>query len=277
MNLVAQPRYRREDLRTGIVHIGVGNFHRAHQAMYIDRLLNQGGSTEWAICGVGLLLRDAQVRDALRGRDMRYTLVERSPDGRATARTIAAIADYLYAPDEPEAVVERLAHPGTKIVTLTITEGGYNLTGDGTFNADDPAVRRDLAPGAVPATVFGVVVESLRRRRDRGIPAFTIVSCDNLPGNGSVARRSFTSYAGLIDPGLGDWIGREAAFPNSMVDRITPVTTDETRRYVADTFGVVDCSTPAIRPSPTSATSWATGTPMRRSPTRRSPRSSPAT
>ncbi len=240
MNLVAQPRYRREDLRTGIVHIGVGNFHRAHQAMYVDRLLNQGGSTDWAICGVGLLPRDAQVRDALRGQDMRYTLVERSPDGRAAARTIAAIADYLYAPDDPEAVFERLAHRGTKIVTLTITEGGYNVTEDGAFDADDPAVRRDLAPGAVPATVFGVVVEGLRRRRDRGIPAFTIVSCDNLPGNGSVARRSFTSYAGLIDAGLGDWIGREAAFPNSMVDRITPVTTDETRRYVADTFGVAD-------------------------------------
>ncbi len=229
MDLVAQPEYRREDLRIGVVHIGVGNFHRAHQAMYLDRLLNGGEAADWAICGVGLLPFDGRVRDALRGQGMRYTLVERSPDGAAAARSIASIVDFLYAPDDPEAVFERLADPGTRIVTLTITEGGYNLADGGEFDADDPAVRRDLEPGAVPATVFGVVVEGLRLRRDRGIPPFTIVSCDNLPGNGLVARQSFTSYAGLVDPGLAEWISREVAFPSSMVDRITPVTTDETR------------------------------------------------
>jgi mannitol 2-dehydrogenase len=240
MDLVAQPEYRREDLRIGVVHIGVGNFHRAHQAMYLDRLLNRGEAADWAICGVGLLPFDALVRDALRGQGMRYTLVERSPGGAAAARSIASIVDFLYAPDDPEAAFERLADPGTRIVTLTITEGGYNLADGGGFDADDPAVRRDLEPGAVPATVFGVVVEGLRRRRDRGIPPFTVVSCDNLPGNGLVARQSFTSYAGLVDPGLADWIRREVAFPSSMVDRITPVTTDETRRYVADAYHVSD-------------------------------------
>ena len=237
---VAQPAYRREDLRVGIVHIGVGNFHRAHQAMYLDRLLNQGEAAGWAICGVGLLPGDTRVRDALRGQDLRYTLVERSPDGTATARSIASIVDFLYAPDDPEAVFERLAHPDTRIVSLTITEGGYNLTDGGRFDADDPLVQRDLAAGATPATVFGVVVEGLRRRRDRGIPPFTVMSCDNLPGNGHVARQSFTSYARLADPELGQWVGREVAFPNSMVDRITPVTTDETRRYVAQTYHVSD-------------------------------------
>jgi mannitol 2-dehydrogenase len=237
---VAQPAYRREDLRVGIVHIGVGNFHRAHQAMYLDRLLNQGEAAGWAICGVGLLPGDTRVRDALRGQDLRYTLVERSPDGTASARSIASIVDFLYAPDDPEAVFERLAHPDTRIVSLTITEGGYNLADGGRFDADDPLVQRDLAPGATPATVFGVVVEGLRRRRDRGIPPFTVMSCDNLPGNGHVARQSFTSYARLADPELGEWVGREVAFPNSMVDRITPVTTDETRRYVAQTYHVSD-------------------------------------
>jgi mannitol 2-dehydrogenase len=240
VDLVAQPDYRPGDLRTGIVHIGVGNFHRAHQAMYLDRLLNRGEAADWAICGVGLLPGDARVRDALRGQDMRYTLVERGPDGTATARSIASITDFLYAPDDPEAVLERLAHPGTRIVSLTITEGGYNVADGGGFDADDPAVRRDLEPGATPATVFGVVVEGLRRRRDRGIAPFTIVSCDNLPGNGRVARQSFTSFAHLTAPDLAAWIGREVAFPNSMVDRITPVTTDETRRYVSQTYHVTD-------------------------------------
>jgi mannitol 2-dehydrogenase len=240
VDLVAQPDYRPGDLRTGIVHIGVGNFHRAHQAMYLDRLLNRGEAADWAICGVGLLPGDARVRDALRGQDMRYTLVERGPDGTANARSIASITDFLYAPDDPEAVLERLAHPGTRIVSLTITEGGYNVADGGGFDADDPAVRRDLEPGATPATVFGVVVEGLRRRRDRGIAPFTVVSCDNLPGNGRVARQSFTSYAHLTDPDLAAWIDREVAFPNSMVDRITPVTTDETRRYVAQAYHVTD-------------------------------------
>lgn len=240
MGLVGQPSYRREDLRVGIVHIGVGNFHRAHQAMYLDRLLNRGEAADWAICGVGLLPRDTEVRDALRSQDMRYTLVERSPDGHAAARSIASLVDYLYAPDDPEAVFERLAHPGTRIVSLTITEGGYNIADGGGFDADDPAVQRDLAPGAVPATVFGVVVEALRRRRDRGIPPFTIVSCDNLPGNGQVAELSFTSYAALRDPELADWMRSEVAFPNSMVDRITPVTTDDTRRYVTQTYHLAD-------------------------------------
>jgi mannitol 2-dehydrogenase len=239
-NHVAQPEYRREDLRIGIVHIGVGNFHRAHQAMYLDRLLNRGQAADWAIGGVGLLPGDTRVRDALSGQDLRYTLVERGPDGQSTARSIGSIVEFLYSPDNPEAVLERLAHPNTRIVSLTITEGGYNLDDRGRFDGDDPVVRRDLAPGATPATVFGVVVEGLRRRRDRGIPPFTVMSCDNLPGNGDVARQSFTAFARLIDPGLGAWVDREVAFPNSMVDRITPVTTDETRRYVAETYHVTD-------------------------------------
>lgn len=240
MSLVAQPDYRREDVRIGIVHIGVGNFHRAHQAMYLDRLLNLGEAADWAICGVGLLPWDAGVRDALCSQDMRYTLVERGPDGHAVARSIASIAGFLYLPDDPEAVFERLAHPDTRLVTLTITEGGYNIADGGGFDADNPAVQRDLTPGAVPSTVFGVVVEGLRRRRDRNIPAFTIASCDNLPGNGQVARDSFTSYACLLDPELAAWIRDEVAFPSSMVDRITPATTNEIRDYVQHTFEVSD-------------------------------------
>lgn len=241
MQPVQQPEYVQSDVSPGIVHFGVGNFHRAHQAMYIDRLLSSGAVNDWSICGVGVLPGDIAMRDALRDGDMKYTLVERYPDGSAPARSIASITEYLFAPEDPEAVFEKLADPSVRIVSLTITEGGYNIDDDtGRFLADTPQVYADLQPGAVPSTVFGIVVEGLRRRRDRGIPAFTVMSCDNLPGNGDVARGSFTAFAELLDTELAAWIAGEVSFPNSMVDRITPVTTDETREWVAETYGTHD-------------------------------------
>ena len=238
---IEQPGYRREDVTAGIVHFGVGNFHRSHQAMYLDRLFNRGVALDWAVCGVGLLPGDARMRDALVAQDLRYTLVERFPDGSAPARTIASIADYLFAPDDPELVLEKLADPAIRIVSLTITEGGYNVddvTGD--FDVTQADVAADLAPGAVPSTVFGYVAEGARRRRDRGIQPFTVMSCDNLQGNGHVARNSFVAFATAKDAELGDWMAANLAFPNSMVDRITPVTGDDERAYVRDTFGVDD-------------------------------------
>jgi mannitol 2-dehydrogenase len=238
---VAQPTYTRDDLTVGIVHFGVGNFHRSHQAMYLDRLFTAGIARDWAICGVGVLPQDVRMRDALRSQGMTYTLVERFPDGTAPARTIASIAEYLFAPDDPEAVLERLADPAVRIVSLTITEGGYNtdeVTGD--FVLTDPAVAADLGESAVPTTVFGFVIEGLRRRRERGLPPFTVMSCDNLQGNGHVAERSFVSFARAKDAELGDWVAANVAFPNSMVDRITPVTGEDELRYVSETFGVED-------------------------------------
>lgn len=236
---VAQPQYSRDDLTVGIVHFGVGNFHRSHQAMYLDRLFNEGIARDWAICGVGVLPGDARMRDALQARGMSYTLVERYPDGAAQARRIASIAEYLFAPDDPEAVIERLADPAVRIVSLTITEGGYNTDeATGAFDLTQPDVAGDLADGAVPTTVFGLVAEGARRRRDRGIAAFTVMSCDNLPGNGHVAERSFVTFARAKDADLGEWMSREVAFPNSMVDRITPVTGDDERAYLCEAFGV---------------------------------------
>jgi mannitol 2-dehydrogenase len=238
---ITQPAYDPAALRPGIVHFGVGNFHRAHQARYLDRLFAAGRAHDWSICGVGVLPGDVRMRDALRDGGMRYTLVERYPDGTAPASSIASITDYLFAPDDPEAVVERLADPATRIVSLTVTEGGYNVDDEtGRFLAETPAVHADLQPGAVPATVFGLVVEGLRRRRDRGIPPFTVMTCDNLPGNGEVARGSFTAFAELLDPELAAWITANVRFPNSMVDRITPVTTDEVRTWVGDEYGAHD-------------------------------------
>lgn len=237
---VAVPRYDPRTLTCGIVHFGVGAFHRSHEAMYIDRLLG-AGHTDWAICGVGVLPGDARMRDVLAAQDHLYTLVTRSPDGRSEARVIGAIREFLFAPDDPEAVLEKLADPATRIVSLTVTEGGYGIDNStGEFDPSGPDLRHDLTPGAVPRTVFGFVTEGLRRRRDRGLAPFTVVSCDNMQGNGHVAGRAFTAFARLKDPELGEWVARHVAFPNSMVDRITPVTTDQTRREVAGEYGVDD-------------------------------------
>jgi mannitol 2-dehydrogenase len=239
--LVPTPSYDRSRVATGLVHIGVGGFHRAHQAMYHDRLLGDAGALEWGICGVGVMPADRPMQQALAAQDGLYTLVEKHPDGRYEARVIGSIVQYLFAPDDPEAVVEKLAAETTRIVSLTITEGGYNLDDvTGEFDASNPDVLGDLDPTAPPRTTFAFVVEALRRRRDRGLPPFTVMSCDNLQGNGTLARTAFTSFARLRDPGLGDWVEREVAFPNSMVDRITPATTDGDRRALDERFGIAD-------------------------------------
>jgi mannitol 2-dehydrogenase len=233
--------YDRSGIRVGIVHFGVGNFHRSHQAMYLDRLLRGGTARDWGICGVGVLPFDIRMRDALRSQDLEYTLVERHPDGSTSATRIGSIVEYLYAPDELDTVLERLADSATRIVSLTITEGGYNISdATGLFDVTNPAVVADALPGATPATVFGVVVAGLRRRRERGIPPFTVMSCDNVEGNGDIAKSSFTAFARMSDPDFADWIDSEVRFPNSMVDRITPVTTDDDRRWVEERFGIPD-------------------------------------
>jgi len=238
---VPVPTYDRQAVTAGIVHFGVGGFHRAHQAMYIDSLLNQERAPGWAICGVGVLPADRAMQQALAPQDQLYTLVQKHADGRYEARVIGSIVDYLFAPDDPEAVVRRLEDEATKIVSLTITEGGYAIDDvTGRFNPQAPGIADDLAPGAVPRTVFGLVTEALKRCRRSGREPFTIMSCDNLPGNGALAREAFSAFAELRESGLGAWIQQEVQFPNSMVDRITPVTTDEDRDEIAGRFGVED-------------------------------------
>ncbi len=238
---VAVPGYDRSALSVGIVHFGVGGFHRAHQAMFLDRLMNAGQAHDWAICGVGVMPADRGIKDALEAQDHLYTLVEKHADGTYDARVIGSIVDFLFAPDDPEAVIERLADEATRIVSLTVTEGGYSIDDvTGEFDPRTPEVAADLEPGATPATVFGLVCEALRRRRERGTPPFTVVSCDNLQGNGTLARTAFTSFARMRDRELGDWMEHAVRFPNSMVDRITPATTDEDREAVRERFGIDD-------------------------------------
>ena len=238
---VARPAYDPGALTTGIVHFGVGNFHRSHQAMYLDRLMNSGKATDWAVCGVGVMPGDRRTRDVLQAQDHLYTLVLRHPDESLEARVIGSLREFLYAPDDPDAVIEKLADPSTRIVSLTITEGGYNIDRvTREFDLTAPDIVHDLAHPDTPRTAFGFVTEALRRRRDRGAGPFTVMSCDNIQGNGDVARRSFLAYADAADPALADWIGERVTFPNSMVDRITPATTDDDRALVAAQFGLDD-------------------------------------
>jgi mannitol 2-dehydrogenase len=238
---VTVPRYDRRAVTAGIVHIGVGNFHRSHQAMYLDTLMNDGAALDWGICGIGLQPSNVAMRDALAAQDGLYTLVIRHADGTWDARVIGSVTEYLFAPDDPEAAIEKMAAATTRIVSLTVTEGGYYLDAvTGEFNASDPSVVADLRPGAVPRTVFGLMTEALARRRARGLPAFTVLSCDNIQGNGHVSERAVTAFARLRDPGLAEWITAHVRFPNCMVDRITPKTTDQDRAELSRRFGVED-------------------------------------
>lgn len=237
---VAVPTYDRGAITASIVHLGVGNFHRAHQAMYVDRLL-RAGETGWGICGVGVLPGDASMRDALGAQDGLYTLSTAAPNGVRRTRVIGSIVDYRFAPDDPPAVVARLAAPATRIVSLTITEGGYGVDdATGAFAPTDESTLADLGGRAVPRSALGLLVAALAQRRDGGVAPFTVMSCDNIQGNGDVARAALTGFAGHRDVALGEWIASEVAFPSSMVDRITPATTGAVRDDVALQLGVGD-------------------------------------
>jgi mannitol 2-dehydrogenase len=216
---IEAPNYDRDSVTVGIAHIGAGHFHRAHQAAYINLLLQQGLAYDWGICGVGVMPADWTMRDVLNGQDGLYTLILEHPDGSRDAQVIGSIVDYRYAPDDPDAALEVLAAASTRIISLTITEGGY-------LDPDGPA--------------FALICEALARRRVQGIPAPTIVSCDNIENNGEVAKRAVLARAERVDPGLAAWVTEHARFPSSMVDRITPATTLEMAAEVRRDFGVND-------------------------------------
>ncbi len=236
---VRRPGYDRSLVGTGIVHVGVGGFHRAHQAVYADELL-AGRDREWGICGAGILPADAKMRDVMKRQDCLYTVVERSSAGN-DAQVIGSIVEYLFGPDDPGKLVEKMSRPEVRIVSLTITEGGYCFNqGSGEFDAGLPDIRHDLENPRKPRSAFGFIVEALARRRAAGVKPFTVMSCDNLVGNGAVARKMILALAALRDEKLAEWIGANVAFPNSMVDRITPGTTDADRAMVREAFGIDD-------------------------------------
>ncbi|TCL82726.1 MULTISPECIES: mannitol dehydrogenase family protein [unclassified Rathayibacter] len=224
-----------------IVHFGVGNFHRSHQAKYLHELHQQGHDLEWTIVGAGLLPGDVRMRDALQAQDYTYTLVERAADGTDEVHRVASISGYLYGPDDPAALIELLADPSTRIVSLTITEGGYNLSDTtGRFDTSNSTMRADTWRSEQPMTVFGYLAAALRRRRRAGVEPFTVMSCDNIQNNGDMAREALASFIRMTDLDLADWVEETTAFPGSMVDRITPVTTDADREWVRATTGYED-------------------------------------
>lgn len=234
------PTYQREQLTQAIVHLGVGGFHRAHQAVYLDDLAERRITTEWGECGVGLLAQDKRMKDALVPQQCLFTVVERSAH-EDSARVVGAMTTYLFAPENPERVLAKLSDAGTRIVSLTITEGGYNFNQvTGEFDSANPTIQEDVKNPSNPATVFGYICEALDRRRKAGLKPFTVLSCDNLQSNGAIARKTILSFARLRDRALSAWIDANVAFPNSMVDRITPQTTESDRDLVATTFGIAD-------------------------------------
>ena len=232
------PTYDRNTLSPGILHLSVGNFHRGHMAVYLDELFEQGEDLDWAVVGAGLRPSAADMRETLKAQDYLTTVVELAPTA-ISAQIISSMIDFL--PSDPNLIYDALSDGKIRIVSMTITESGYYIdAATGKFEADHPEMIRDAKSPDTPASLFGVLVKALKSRRDAGIEPFTILSCDNLPGNGNLTRQTVLGLARLSDPELADWIAVSVSFPNSMVDRIVPATTNRERRLVEDHFGIID-------------------------------------
>ncbi|MCB2101574.1 MAG: mannitol dehydrogenase family protein [Rhodobacterales bacterium] len=234
------PAYDRAALTPGIVHFGVGNFHRAHQAYYLDALFNAGRAHDWAIVGAGVMPSDARMRDTLARQDYLSTLVEQEAASNR-ARVIGPMTAFLPVGDT-DTTIAALADPAIRIVSLTVTEGGYFVDSNGAFDPSAPAIAADARTPDHPQTVFGLIIAGLARRRAAGFAPFTVMSCDNVPHNGVVTRNAVTGLARLSDPAFADWIAENVAFPNGMVDRITPATGERERAMTERDYGVVDDS-----------------------------------
>lgn len=238
--LLKVPAYNRNELRCGIVHIGVGGFHRAHQALVVQNLLQAGGNEDWGICGIGLRKEDRNIAEVFHKQDCLYTLITRHPDGKVESEVMGQMTSFLLAEDNKQAVVQRISHEDTKIVSLTITEGGYNLRSDGEFDLDHPDIQYELNNPDDPKTIYGYLSAALRKRKETRQAPFTVMSCDNIQHNGDVIRKMLLAFLSAQDKDLASWVEKEVAFPNSMVDRITPVTTTAEMDYLKAQFNIED-------------------------------------
>jgi len=234
-------QYDRTTIKTGIVHIGIGGFHRSHEAFYTDQLLHDPNNKDWGICGIALLDFDSRIYNTLKDQNGLYTLVVKELDGTHTNRIIGSIVEFLYAPENPLAVIEKMASPEVKIISLTITEGGYNYNeATKTFDFTNPLIIHDLEYPNTPKTIFGYITQALKLRQSLGLKGVTIQSCDNIQGNGHMTKMMLLSYVSKAQPDLIDWIESNVSFPNAMVDRITPATTPEDILKLIKTTGIHD-------------------------------------
>lgn len=235
----AVPAYRRDQLTPGILHFGVGNFHRAHQAIYLHELFNLGRDLDFAIVGAGVMPSDRLMKEKLAAQDYLTTVVEQD-NNRSAATVTGPMIDILTAPDY-DRIIAALADPAIRIVSMTITEGGYFIDpATGAFDPKHPAMVADAADPAHPKSVFGLIIAGLKARRAAGLAPFTVMCCDNIPGNGEVTEATVTGLAKLSDPDFAHWIHENVAFPNSMVDRITPATGEREISITRDTYAIED-------------------------------------
>lgn len=236
---ISRPTYDRDALKPGIVHIGLGNFHRAHQSWYLHRLMQQGEALDWAIVGAGVRAYDEAQRLKLQAQDYLTTLIELDP-ASTSIEVIGSMIDYIPIVDGHGPLIEKMSDPAIRIVALTVTEGGYYIDPvTKGFDANHADIMHDAANPDHPRTAFGAMVAALRRRRDNGVGPFTGQSCDNLQGNGAILRQTVVSLARLSDPELADWIDKNCTFPNSMVDCIVPATGPK-EIALAKEFGIGD-------------------------------------
>lgn len=242
------PHYSRADVTESIVHFGVGNFHKAHLAVYMHNLMNRGQCLDWGIGGVGLTPASPAKRDAMRAQDYLYTVVERGAAG-ITPRIIGAITSYLTSSTDSHAVISKLASPNTRIVSLTLTGSGYFFDEvTGALDASHPDIVSDLQGKETPRTVYGFLAAGLKLRKEAGLPPFSVMSCDNIPGNGDRVRALLVAFIAHNDPDLAAWVEAHDGFPNTMVDRIVPQTTDEDVAFLANTFRIRDACANVTEP-----------------------------
>ncbi len=235
---VEVPHYDRNELLSGIVHMSVGGFHRAHQAVYIDELLSLQPD-DWMITGIGLMPQDDKHCAALKEQDTLYTVLERTAE-HDTARVAGSMKDIIHAPTQTQAVFNELLSPNIKILSLTITEKGYCYNENGDLDENNQMIQHDVQNLNAPKTALGYATKALMDRKNAGMPAFTVMSCDNLPGNGHLTKKILTSFMSLVDKDLQKWTEDNVSFPNAMVDRITPITTDSVITRLHDNFKIDD-------------------------------------
>lgn len=246
VGMVSVPTYNRDiaEKTSLIYHFGVGGFHRSHQAFYLHDLLSMGKASDWALVGVGILPFDKAMYDALKSQDYLYSLMSRGSSGVGCS-VVGSIMDYVYAPNDKKACVELLAEEKCKIVSLTITEKGYCWKADGSLDVNNNLIAADILDIASPSSALGYIVSGLKMRKERGMKPFTVLSCDNIPENGHVAKRLVLELAAIIDKELAEWISTNVPFPATMVDRITPLTTANDREQLAE-FYLIDDAWPVV-------------------------------